>query len=178
MCMPLVFTQVLLSLPCIKQHDLLAFEEALTKTGSPKEQKQYMKSLLLLATGNKLRALVAQKSVNVITNVSSKHLWLDWQLCDAFCFLFQPSITLLACFNYNFSKASQHSQRCRNQSWWGGCYWPGSHIMMYMCWFLVQKWDQLKEGNIYRGIWWGKRPFFGQSSTVLLQWFTLTSYIS
>ncbi|VVA12817.1 PREDICTED: exportin-5 [Prunus dulcis] len=64
--------QVLLSLPCIKQHDLLAFEEALTKTYSPKEQKQHMKSLLLLATGNKLKALVAQKSVNVITNVSTR----------------------------------------------------------------------------------------------------------
>ncbi|XP_062005210.1 protein HASTY 1 isoform X1 [Rosa rugosa] len=64
--------QILLSLPCIKQHDLLAFEEALTKTASPKEQKQYMKSLLLLATGNKLKALVAQKTVNVITNVSTK----------------------------------------------------------------------------------------------------------
>ncbi|BFG37079.1 hypothetical protein CerSpe_233530 [Prunus speciosa] len=64
--------QVLLSLPCIKQHDLLAFEEALAKTYSPKEQKQHMKSLLLLATGNKLKALVAQKSVNVITNVSTR----------------------------------------------------------------------------------------------------------
>ncbi|XP_050384104.1 protein HASTY 1 [Argentina anserina] len=64
--------QVLLSLPCIKQQDLLAFEEALRKTASPKEQKQYMKSLLLLATANKLKALVAQKSVNVITNVSAK----------------------------------------------------------------------------------------------------------
>ncbi|XP_004291993.1 PREDICTED: protein HASTY 1 [Fragaria vesca subsp. vesca] len=64
--------EVLLSLPCIKQHDLLAFEEALTKTASPKEQKQYMKSLLLLATGNKLKALVAQKTVNVITNVTTK----------------------------------------------------------------------------------------------------------
>nr|GME14655.1 crs2-associated factor 1, mitochondrial [Ipomoea batatas] len=31
-----------------------------------------MKSLLLLATGNKLKALAAQKTVNVITNVSSK----------------------------------------------------------------------------------------------------------
>jgi exportin-5 len=31
-----------------------------------------MKSLLLLATGNKLKALAAQKSVNIITNVSSK----------------------------------------------------------------------------------------------------------
>ncbi|KAM3325723.1 hypothetical protein P3S67_000848 [Capsicum chacoense] len=31
-----------------------------------------MKSFLLLATGNKLKALAAQKSVNVITNVSTK----------------------------------------------------------------------------------------------------------
>jgi hypothetical protein len=66
------FPQVLLSLPCIKPHDLVAFEEALMKTSSPKEQKQHMKSLLLLATGNKLKALAAQKSVNVITNVSCK----------------------------------------------------------------------------------------------------------
>lgn len=66
-------SQVLLSLPSITPHDLAAFEEALTKTASPKEQKQHMKSLLVLATGNKLRALAAQKSVNVITNVSSKH---------------------------------------------------------------------------------------------------------
>ncbi|XP_068317682.1 protein HASTY 1-like isoform X2 [Pyrus communis] len=64
--------QILLSLPCIKQHDLLAFEEALTKTSSPKEQKQHMKSLLVLATGNKLKALAVQKSVNVITNVSTR----------------------------------------------------------------------------------------------------------
>lgn len=64
--------QVLLSLPCITANDLVAFEEALTKTSSPKEQKQHMKSLLLLATGNNLKALAAQKSVNVITNVSAK----------------------------------------------------------------------------------------------------------
>ncbi|XP_075659469.1 protein HASTY 1 [Castanea sativa] len=64
--------EVLLSLPYIKPHDLAAFEEALTKTSSPKEQKQHMKSLLLLATGNKLKALAAQKSVNVITNVSTR----------------------------------------------------------------------------------------------------------
>ncbi|KAF3454376.1 hypothetical protein FNV43_RR04823 [Rhamnella rubrinervis] len=64
--------QVLLSLPSITLHDLAAFEEALTKTASPKEQKQHMKSLLILATGNKLRALAAQKSVNVITNVSMR----------------------------------------------------------------------------------------------------------
>ncbi|KAF3651221.1 Protein HASTY 1 [Capsicum annuum] len=64
--------QILLSFPCITSQDLLAFEEALTKTASPKEQKQHMKSFLLLATGNKLKALAAQKSVNVITNVSTK----------------------------------------------------------------------------------------------------------
>ncbi|KAF5952329.1 hypothetical protein HYC85_010273 [Camellia sinensis] len=56
--------EILLSLPCISRQDLLAFEEALTKTNSPKEQKQHMKSLLILATGNKLKALAAQKSVN------------------------------------------------------------------------------------------------------------------
>ncbi|KAF8401555.1 hypothetical protein HHK36_012497 [Tetracentron sinense] len=63
--------QVLLSLPCITNHDLLAFEEALAKTSSPKEQKQHMRSLLLLASGNKLKALAAQKSTSLITNVSS-----------------------------------------------------------------------------------------------------------
>ncbi|KMT13498.1 hypothetical protein BVRB_4g082770 [Beta vulgaris subsp. vulgaris] len=62
--------QILLSLPCINPQELAAFEEALAKTASPKEQKQHMKSLLLLGTGNKLKALVAQKSVNIITNVS------------------------------------------------------------------------------------------------------------
>lgn len=66
--------QVLLSLPCITTQDLYAFEEALTKTSSPKEQKQHLKSLLLLATGNKLKALAAQKSVNIITNVTGKVL--------------------------------------------------------------------------------------------------------
>lgn len=64
--------QVLLSLPAITPQDLQAFEEALTKTSSPKEQKQHMKSLLLLATGNKLKALAGQKSVNVITNMSAR----------------------------------------------------------------------------------------------------------
>ena len=67
----------MLSLPCITPYDLLAFEEALAKTSSPKEQKQHMKSLLLLATGNKLKALAAQKSMNVITNVSSKLTWIS-----------------------------------------------------------------------------------------------------
>ncbi|KAJ4849692.1 histone deacetylase [Turnera subulata] len=64
--------QVLLSLPCIKPQDLAAFEEALTKTSSPKEQKQHMRSLLMLGTGNKLKALAAQKSVNIITNVTAR----------------------------------------------------------------------------------------------------------
>ncbi|KAK3023630.1 hypothetical protein RJ639_043898 [Escallonia herrerae] len=62
---------IFLSLPSVTQQDLLAFEEALAKTSSPKEQKQLMKIFLLLASGNKLKALAAQKSVNVITNVSS-----------------------------------------------------------------------------------------------------------
>ncbi|CAN1348104.1 Protein HASTY 1 [Linum perenne] len=65
--------QILLSLPCISPHDLAAFEEALTKTLSPKEQKQHMKSLLMLATGNQLKALMAtQKSVNIITDVTAR----------------------------------------------------------------------------------------------------------
>ncbi|KAL8098285.1 protein HASTY 1-like [Apium graveolens] len=64
--------QLLLSLPCITPQDLLAFEEALAKTSSPKEQKQHMRSLLLLATGNKLKALANLRSVGVITNVSAR----------------------------------------------------------------------------------------------------------
>ncbi|KAE8686627.1 Protein HASTY 1 [Hibiscus syriacus] len=64
--------QILLSLPCISPSDLHALEEALTKTASPKEQKQHMKSFLLLATGNNLKALAAQKSVNIITNVTAR----------------------------------------------------------------------------------------------------------
>ncbi|KAL4186249.1 hypothetical protein AMTRI_Chr09g13250 [Amborella trichopoda] len=64
--------QVLLSLPSITSNDLLAFEDALAKTSSPKEQRQHMKSLLLLAAGNNLKALSSQKNINVITNVSPK----------------------------------------------------------------------------------------------------------
>ncbi|KAK4414228.1 protein HASTY 1 [Sesamum alatum] len=64
--------QILLSLPCITLQDLLAFEEALSKTGSPKEQKQHMKSLLIMATGNQLKALATQKAVNIITNVTMR----------------------------------------------------------------------------------------------------------
>ncbi|KAL5136044.1 Protein HASTY 1 [Glycine soja] len=64
--------QVLMSLPNITTHDLVAFEESLTKTFSPKEQKQLTRSLFQLATGNKLKALAAQKTVNIITNVSTR----------------------------------------------------------------------------------------------------------
>ncbi|WZY79260.1 hypothetical protein YC2023_025644 [Brassica napus] len=66
--------QVLLSLPCLTPNDLRAFDEAVAKTPSPKEQKQLMRSLLLLGTGNNLIALAAQKNMNVITNVTCKHL--------------------------------------------------------------------------------------------------------
>ncbi|KAL5222580.1 hypothetical protein ABZP36_027293 [Zizania latifolia] len=65
--------QVLLSLPHMKQDDLLSFDETLSKTASPKEQKTHMRSLLLLASGNKLRALVGQKSTNVVTNVTTRN---------------------------------------------------------------------------------------------------------
>lgn len=64
----------MLSLPCIGPQDLLAFEEALGKTSSPKEQKQLMKSLLLVGTANQLKALAVKKSVNLITNVVGKFL--------------------------------------------------------------------------------------------------------
>ncbi|WZZ36747.1 hypothetical protein YC2023_020148 [Brassica napus] len=67
--------QVLLSLPCLTHNDLRSFEETVAKTPSPKEQKQLMRSLLLLGTGNNLRALAAQKNMNVITNVTCKHLF-------------------------------------------------------------------------------------------------------
>ncbi|EPS62225.1 hypothetical protein M569_12567, partial [Genlisea aurea] len=63
--------QILMSLPCMTPRDLHSFEEALSKTGSPKEQKQHMKSLLIMATGNKMKALLAtQKNINSITNVT------------------------------------------------------------------------------------------------------------
>lgn len=64
--------QVLLSLPSITRDDLIAFEDALTKTSSPKEQKLLMKNLLQLSTGNKLKALAAQRSTTVITNVTAR----------------------------------------------------------------------------------------------------------
>ncbi|XP_057515729.1 protein HASTY 1 [Amaranthus tricolor] len=64
--------QILSKLPCITAQHLAAFEESLAKTASPKEQKQLMRSFLLSGTGNKLKALIAQKSVNIITNVSAR----------------------------------------------------------------------------------------------------------
>ncbi|XP_074571576.1 protein HASTY 1 [Curcuma longa] len=64
--------QVLLSLPSITSNDLLAFDDALTKTASPKEQKQLLKGLLLSATGNQLRALAALRTTNIITNVTAR----------------------------------------------------------------------------------------------------------
>ncbi|XP_078168600.1 ARM repeat superfamily protein isoform X1 [Carex rostrata] len=64
--------QVLMSLPHIKQEDLVAFEDALSKTLSPKDQRQHMRSLLMLATGNQLKALAAQKTPNLITNVTAR----------------------------------------------------------------------------------------------------------
>lgn len=62
--------QILLSLPYMRPQDLTAFEEAVAKTSSPKEQKQHMRSLLLSATGHNLKALAVQKTLNIITNVS------------------------------------------------------------------------------------------------------------
>ncbi|XP_020582448.1 protein HASTY 1 isoform X2 [Phalaenopsis equestris] len=66
--------QILLSLPFLTEGDLVAFEDALSKTSSPKEQKLLMRSLLQLATGNKLRALACQKSTSIITNVTDGRL--------------------------------------------------------------------------------------------------------
>lgn len=54
--------QVLLSLPCLIPSDLHAFEEAAAKTPSLKEQKQLMRSLLLLGAGNNLRACCSKKN--------------------------------------------------------------------------------------------------------------------
>ncbi|XP_056842057.1 protein HASTY 1 isoform X2 [Raphanus sativus] len=55
--------QVLLSLPCLTPSDLHAFEESAAKHPSPNKQKQLMGSLLMLGTGNNLKALAAQKSL-------------------------------------------------------------------------------------------------------------------
>lgn len=61
--------EVLLSLPSVTQDSYSAFETALSKTSSVKEQKQQIKSLLLLGAGSQLKALMDQKTTNVITNV-------------------------------------------------------------------------------------------------------------
>jgi exportin-5 len=50
---------------------LSAFEAALQKTASAKEQRQHIKSFLLSAGGDQLKALKPQKNTNVITNVTS-----------------------------------------------------------------------------------------------------------
>lgn len=63
---------MLLSLPFVTPDSLSTFETALSKTSSAKEQRQHIKSLLLVGTGSQLKALMAQKTANVITNVSSK----------------------------------------------------------------------------------------------------------
>lgn len=107
-----MLSQVLLSLPCIAPQDLLAFEEALAKTSSPKEQKQHMRSLLLLATGNKLKALANPKSVGVITNVSGQYQHLIYfsstnNIYECFCPFFVygvlPIILKLKCLLFVLS---------------------------------------------------------------------------
>lgn len=64
--------EVLLSLPFVTQDSFSAFETALSKTSSAKEQKQHIKSLLLVGAGSQFKALMAQKTTNVITNVLTK----------------------------------------------------------------------------------------------------------
>ena len=63
--------QILRSSPSITVEVLTAFENALSTTSSAKEQKQYIKSLLLQAGGSNLKAL-ASKSSTSITNLASK----------------------------------------------------------------------------------------------------------
>ncbi|KAH9318681.1 hypothetical protein KI387_020450, partial [Taxus chinensis] len=62
--------KVLLSQLSVTPDALSAFETALLKTSSIKEQKQHMKSLLLSSAGSQLKALLAQKNTKVITNVT------------------------------------------------------------------------------------------------------------
>ncbi|KAL2644482.1 hypothetical protein R1flu_012069 [Riccia fluitans] len=64
--------QVLLSLPSISQDVLAAFDKALGKTSSVKEQRQLVKNLLLTAGGDQLKALKTQKNTSVITNVTNR----------------------------------------------------------------------------------------------------------
>jgi hypothetical protein len=65
--------QVLLSLPSITPEGLGAFEVALSQTASAKEQRQQMKSFLLAAGGDQLKALKPQKNTSIITNVSNRN---------------------------------------------------------------------------------------------------------
>lgn len=64
--------QILQSSPSVTGEVLSAFENALSTTSSAKEQKQYVKSLLLQAGGGNLKALMASKSSNSITNVANR----------------------------------------------------------------------------------------------------------
>lgn len=64
--------QVLQLSPSITEEVLSAFEKALNSTSSAKEQKQYVRSLLLQAGGNNLKALLASKSTTPITNVKNR----------------------------------------------------------------------------------------------------------
>lgn len=64
--------QILQSSPSITGDVLLAFENALSTTSSAKEHRQYIKSLLLQAAGGNLKALMAAKSSNAMTNVANR----------------------------------------------------------------------------------------------------------
>lgn len=66
--------QVLLELPSITPDTLSAFEASLRKTASAKEQRQQIKSFLLSAGGDQLKALIPQKNTNVITNVTNRNI--------------------------------------------------------------------------------------------------------
>jgi hypothetical protein len=95
-------------LPHIKQEDLLAFDDSLSKTASSKEQKQHMRNLLLLAMGEKLRALAAQKTTNVITNVTGEQIDLHFfsfyfpsvQNCSAMHAYIFPCTRFISCKLY------------------------------------------------------------------------------
>lgn len=64
--------QILQSSPSITGDVLLAFENALSTTSSAKEHRQYIKSLLLQAAGGNLKALMAAKASNPISNVANR----------------------------------------------------------------------------------------------------------
>lgn len=106
--------QVLLSLPYLSPNDLHAFEEAAAKTTSPKEQKQLIRSLLLLGSGNNLKALAAKKNLNLITNVTGKPGSLH--IYDlSFLTEFKTVLLFLA-----FSKIAPTSKGFRNN--WSECF--------------------------------------------------------